>query len=59
MLGVGIWHGWLTVLFQELSRSSSLREMVGFCLQPDGMKSGSHVLLDARTYRKMFHPAWL
>lgn len=59
MLGVGIWHGWLTELFQDLNRSSCLREMDGFCLQPDGIKSSSHVLPDARIYRKMFRQSRL
>lgn len=59
MLGVGMWHDWLTVVFQDLSRSSSRREMVGFfCFQPDGIKSSSRVLLDARIYREMFRRSW-
>lgn len=58
MLGVGIWHDWLTVPLQDLNRSNSLREMFGFWLPHDGVKSGSRVLLDARICREMFRRSW-
>lgn len=55
MLGVGIWHDWLTVVFQDLNRSSSRSSSV---FNPMGIKSSSRVLLDARIYRKMFRRSW-